>query len=108
MGLRECQDLFVFFITSANRREESMATKGRAVDFVEAVASEMALGIDKAVECWLAPIDRALSDRHLTALDRLSGIEEVVRKYKQLTGKVQLKPAPRRSEWITETTSEAS
>jgi hypothetical protein len=85
-----------------------MATKVRAVEFVEAVASEMALGIDRAVECWLAPIDRALSNRHLSTLDRLNAVQEVVRKYKQLTGKMQLKSAANRSALIIERPGETS
>jgi hypothetical protein len=85
-----------------------MATKAPAVDFVEAVASEMAIGIDRAVECWLAPIDGALSNRHLTTSDRLNAVQEVVRRYKQLTGKVQLKSAANQSGLIIERPSETS
>jgi hypothetical protein len=85
-----------------------MATKAPAVDFVEVVASEMAFGIDQAVECWLAPIDRALSNRDFTTLDRLNAVQEVVRKYKQLTGKEQLKSAASQSGSTIERPSETS
>jgi hypothetical protein len=85
-----------------------MATKAPAVDFIEAVASEMAFGIDQAVECWLAPIDRALSNRQLTTLDRLNAVQQVIQKYKQLTGKMQLKSAANRSALIIERPCEIS
>jgi hypothetical protein len=85
-----------------------MATKAPTVDFVQVVASEMAFGIDRAVECWLAPIERALSNRQLTMHDRLNAVQEVVRKYKQLTGKGQLKSAANPSGSIIERPGETS
>jgi hypothetical protein len=85
-----------------------MATKAHAVDFVQAVASEMAFGIDQAVEGWLAPIDRALSNRCLTASDRLNAVQEVIQKYKQLTGKAQLRSVANQSGLIIERSGETS
>jgi hypothetical protein len=67
-----------------------VATTALTLDFVEVVASEMALGVDRAVEAWLAQIDLALTDNQLTTLGRLQAVQEVLRKYKQLTGKMQL------------------
>jgi hypothetical protein len=60
-------------------------------DFVDAVAAEMAHGVEAAVEHWLAQIDFALTDRHLTTLGRLNAVQEVLQDYMRLTGKVQLK-----------------
>jgi hypothetical protein len=93
-----------------------MGTKAPAVDFVaaaatefvEAVATEMVFGIHQAVEGWLAPIDRALSNQHLTTLGRLNAVQEVVEKYKRLTDKTQLKSAANRSGLIIERPDETS
>ena len=59
-------------------------------DLVRAVAAEMAIGVENAVECWLSQIDRALTDVHLTTLGRLNAVNEILDKYKRLTGKTQL------------------
>ncbi len=68
-----------------------MATTILATDFVNVVATEMARGVEIAVECWLGQIEKALTDRHLTTLGRLNAIQEVLQDYKRLTGKQQLK-----------------
>jgi hypothetical protein len=60
-------------------------------DLVEVIASEMAIGVERAVECWMAQIERALTDVHLTSLGRLNAVSEILNQYKHLTGKVQLK-----------------
>ena len=57
---------------------------------VEVIASEMALGVDRAVECWMSQIEQALTDTHLTSLGRLNAVREILDEYKHLTGKVQL------------------
>jgi hypothetical protein len=59
-------------------------------EFVSVIAEEMALGVDAAVECWMAQIDRALQDTRLTTLGRMSAVQEVLASYKRLTGKTQL------------------
>jgi hypothetical protein len=59
-------------------------------DLVMAVASEMALGMETAVECWMSQIDHALTDAHLTTLGRLNAVSEILSKYKHLTGKTEL------------------
>ena len=53
--------------------------------------AEMAVGVDRAVECWMSEIEQALTDIHLTSLGRLNAVREIVDEYKHLTGKVQLK-----------------
>lgn len=68
-----------------------MASTAIPADIVDAIAGEMAVGVDRAVECWMSEIDQALTDMHLTSLGRLNAVREIVDEYKRLTGKVQLK-----------------
>lgn len=68
-----------------------MASTAIPTDLVDAIAGEMAVGVDRAVECWMSEIDQALTDSHLTSLGRLNAVREIVDEYKRLTGKVQLK-----------------
>ena len=57
---------------------------------LDAVVKEMAFGLDKAVECWMAQIDQIFEDTRLTTLGRMNAIHEVVQRYKQSTGKNHL------------------
>ena len=59
-------------------------------DFVSAVANELMLGIDSAVECWMAKVEEALTDSRLATLGRLHAVHEVLEDYKCLTGKASL------------------
>jgi hypothetical protein len=59
-------------------------------ELVEAVGAEMAMGVDAAVECWMAQIEQAFTDRRLTTLGRMSAVKEVLDRYKHLTGKAEL------------------
>ena len=59
-------------------------------DIVELIASEMASGVERAVDCWMSQIEQALEDVHLTSLGRLYAVQDLVRKYKDLTGKGEL------------------
>ncbi len=68
-----------------------LASTAVPVEIVDAIASEMAVGVDRAVECWMSEIELALTDLHLTSLGRLNAVREIVDEYKRLTGKVQLK-----------------
>jgi len=68
-----------------------MATAAIPADLVDAVASEMAVGVERAVECWMSEIEEALTDMHLTSLGRLNAVSEILNEYKRLTGKAQLK-----------------
>ena len=61
-----------------------------ASNFVEAVASEMACGVETAVECWMAQIEEAMTDLRLTSLSRLNAVAQILANYKRLTGKEQL------------------
>ena len=68
-----------------------MATTAIPTDLINIIASEMSVGVDRAVECWMSEIEQALTDMHLTSLGRLNAVCEIVNEYKQLTGKVRLR-----------------
>lgn len=59
-------------------------------ELVNAIAAEMAFGVDAAVECWMAQIEHAASDLRLTTLGRMAAVREILEHYKQLTGKAEL------------------
>jgi hypothetical protein len=67
-----------------------LASIATPTDFVDAIASEMADGVERAVECWMSQIEQALTDIHLTSLGRLNAVREILEQYKHLTGKEQL------------------
>jgi len=68
-----------------------LATTAIPTDLIEVIASEMSVGVERAVECWMSEIEQALTNIHLTSLGRLNAVCEIVEEYKQLTGKTQLK-----------------
>lgn len=68
-----------------------MATRAIPTDLVDVIVREMSVGVDRAVECWMAEIEDALTDMHLTSLGRLNAVCEIVNEYKHLTGKTELK-----------------
>jgi hypothetical protein len=59
-------------------------------ELVNAVAVEMVSGVDCAVESWLAQIENASTDPHLTTLGRMNAVREVLETYKRMTGKTHL------------------
>jgi hypothetical protein len=59
-------------------------------NIVDIIASEMARGVEKAVDLWMSQIEQALTDAQLTSLGRLNAVTEILRKYKTGTGKIQL------------------
>jgi hypothetical protein len=61
-------------------------------EMVNLIVTEMARGVDAAVECWMAQIDEALTDIHLTTLGKMNAVKDVLFRYKALTGKQNLKP----------------
>jgi hypothetical protein len=67
-----------------------MASAAINRDFVSAVANELMLGIDSAVECWMAKVEEALTDSCLTTLGRLNAVHAVLEDYKYVTGKARL------------------
>jgi hypothetical protein len=66
-----------------------VATTAVNRDLIQAIANEMAYGVETAVEHWMAQIDLALTDMHLTSLGRLNAVRAIVESYKHLTGKAQ-------------------
>jgi hypothetical protein len=66
-------------------------------NFVDAVAREMACGVETAVECWMAQIDEAVTDLRLSSLGRLNAVRQILANYKSLTGKEQLQRRRKRS-----------
>ena len=67
-----------------------LASAAIPADFVDAIASEVAVGVERAVEFWMSQIDDVLDDMHLTSLGRLNAVKAILGQYKQLTGKAQL------------------
>ena len=63
-------------------------------EFVQLVASELACGVDRAVESWLSEIDSALQDQRLTTLGRLYAVQAVIARYKAVAGKDRLTASP--------------
>ena len=72
-----------------------MATVAVAQEFVSIIAEEIASGVDRAVECWMAQMEEALNDGHLTTPGRLAAVQAVMRQYKEITGKGELTPCRR-------------
>ena len=58
-------------------------------EFVGLIAAEIAGGIDEAIGYWLGRVERELIDRSLTPHEQLRAIANVLREYKELTGKLQ-------------------
>ena len=58
--------------------------------FINAVATEMACGVDTAVESWMAEMETALINPELTTLGRMNAAKDVLERYKRLTGKTWL------------------
>ena len=75
-----------------------MATVAVAQEFVSIIAEEIASGVDRAVECWMAQIDEALTDLHLTTVGRLNAVTQILANYKRLTGKEDLRRRQRTSQ----------
>lgn len=62
-------------------------------DLVGLIAAEIAGGIDEAIEYWLGRIERELMDRKLTPHEQLRAIGNVLREYKQVTGRLHFRSA---------------
>jgi hypothetical protein len=67
-----------------------MASISDDLSFVEAVATEMTCVVERAVDCWMAEVERVLEDPQLTTLGRLAAVRDIVERYKTLTGKTSL------------------
>ncbi len=71
-----------------------MASIASDISFADVVAAEMACGVERAVDCWMAQVERALTDAQLTSLGRLNAVRDILEKYKTLTGKTKLEGRP--------------
>jgi hypothetical protein len=67
-----------------------VAAVATQTDVIDAIAAEVAIGVERAVECWMSQIEQALTDIHLTSLGRLGAVREIVDEYKYSTGKTRL------------------
>jgi hypothetical protein len=68
-----------------------MSTQVVEQSFIEAVANEIACGVDAAVEGWIAEIESVLQHPLLTDEDKLFSINELIARYKYATGKTELR-----------------
>jgi len=67
-----------------------LATVAIPREVVDAIACEMACGVERAVDCWMSQVEQALTDPRLTTLGRMNAVREIVDRYKNLTGKEEL------------------
>jgi hypothetical protein len=67
-----------------------MATLANHLSFVDAVAAEMTSVVERAVDCWMAEVEQALGDPHLTTLGRLAAVRDILERYKTFTGRTTL------------------
>jgi hypothetical protein len=68
-----------------------MATQVVDKSFIDAVANEIACGVDAAVEGWIAEIEAVLQHPLLSDDDKLFSMSELVARYKYATGKAELR-----------------
>jgi hypothetical protein len=59
-----------------------VATVASNRQLIEAVATEMSLGIDCAVDFWMGQIEEALEDPELTTLGRLYAVRAIVEAFR--------------------------
>jgi hypothetical protein len=60
-----------------------VATVAVAQEFVSIIAEEIASGVDRAVECWMAQMEEALNDRsshHSRPAGRSAGGHEAIQR----------------------------
>jgi len=60
-----------------------LATAARDRALIEAVANEIAAGIECALEFWMTQFESVLQDPRLTTLGRLNAVREIVKNYRQ-------------------------
>ncbi|HXY47927.1 MAG TPA: hypothetical protein VEI01_00660 [Terriglobales bacterium] len=60
-----------------------LATAARDRALIEAVANEIAAGIECALEFWMIQFESVLQDPRLTTLGRLNAVREIVNNYRQ-------------------------
>lgn len=62
-------------------------------NLVNVIASEMASGVERAVDCWMAQVEHAMTDVRLTTLGRVNAVREILETYKRVTGRLQGRPS---------------
>ncbi len=67
-----------------------MASIASNLSVVEAIAAEMTCVVERAVDCWMAEVECALTDPQLTTLGRLAAVRDILQRYKAFTGKTTL------------------
>ena len=77
-------------VQPTKKGERPLASAAIPRDIVDVIASEMASGVERAVDCWMSQVELALADARLTTLGRLNAVREILEKYKSLTGKTRL------------------
>lgn len=66
------------------------ATITRREEVLSALVTELANGVDAAVECWMAQVENALANTRLTTMEKIGAVGGIIERYKQLTGKAEL------------------
>ena len=67
-----------------------MASRATQTDFVDMVAEEVSLGIDRALGYWLGRIELEVVDRSLTTSQRIDAIENILQEYKVRSGRAEV------------------
>ncbi len=60
-------------------------------EFIDVVAEEICIGVEAAVERWIAEIESVLQHPLLTDEDKIFSMSELVARYKHATGKKELR-----------------
>ncbi len=68
-----------------------MASVTRQPELVGLIATEIASGIDEAVGYWLGRVEREVLDTSLSPAEQVRAISRVLREYKEVTGKPQIR-----------------
>ncbi|PYV50034.1 MAG: hypothetical protein DMG92_09180 [Acidobacteria bacterium] len=74
-------------------QESTLASTSTQSDFVTMIAQEVVSGIDEAVGYWLGRIEQELAGRGVSAEQQLRNVQEVIREYKEVTGKLPFRCA---------------
>ena len=68
-----------------------MASAAVSRDVITVIVQEMSCAVDRSVGYWMAQLDEALTDTRLTTLGRLDTVSAIIARYKDFTGKSQLR-----------------
>ena len=65
----------------SERLGTALTTVATDRELIDAVVGEIHEGIERAVGYWMAQIEDALRDPHLTTLGRMNAVKEIVNQY---------------------------